>query len=72
MSPKVHRPVSAGNPKRPTVICAECLVVWPCAAARKRDRMRQARMDPELYAWVQDLERRVARCECHQLVEARS
>jgi hypothetical protein len=35
MSAKVHRPVSAGNPDRPTVICAECLVVWPCAAAHR-------------------------------------
>lgn len=30
-----HRPVKAGNPKASHVICAECLVLWPCLAGHK-------------------------------------
>jgi hypothetical protein len=46
MNVKGHRAVQAGNPDHPTVICSECLVVWPCltsqrAAARKAMSSRE-------------------------------
>jgi hypothetical protein len=39
MTTKQHRPVRAGNPDRPTVICSECLVVWPCLTVQRAAAM---------------------------------
>jgi hypothetical protein len=43
MTTKQHRPVRAGNPDRPTVICSECLVVWPCLTVQRAAAMAAMR-----------------------------
>jgi hypothetical protein len=30
-----HHAVKAGHPGRPTYVCSECLVIWPCLVAHR-------------------------------------
>jgi hypothetical protein len=40
------RPIKAGNPDRPHVICSECLVPWPCRKVRDAAMAAAIRRQP--------------------------